>query len=478
MSDNMLARLTEIGEELDGFDPESMSADDETRFDELTEEATELRTKIETAERRAEAREELRTAVEERGSKALEGPASGVNRPNINTRTGSDPYDVSTIPFGASGSELRARAMDAIEQTIGDVDHDHRESATNVLRRVNDPSGVLAKRVLATGTPAYRSAFQKVAGGQSILLNQDERDALQRAQSLTGSGGGFAIPFTLDPTIIYTGDGAANPFRAISRVEQIVTDQWNGVSSTGVTGGFAAEASEVGDDAATLVQPSVDVERWDSFVPFSFEVGQDWSNLESDIRTLVQERRDEFELTAFTSGTGTNEPTGIITELDGGSSEIAPATAETFAIGDVYNLQRQLPPKYRSGGRATWLGEMGTYNAIRQFDTAGSSALWEYLGAGLPEQLLGYRAYENSDMDSSVDIDVGATADHFVLLFGDFRNYLIVDRVGMNMELVPHLFATANNRPSGQRGFLAWGRTGGGSLNDNAFVTLSIPTAA
>jgi predicted phage gp36 major capsid-like protein len=48
----------------------------------------------------------------------------------------------------------------------------------------------------------------------------------------------------------------------------------------------------------------------------------------------------------------------------------------------------------------------------------------------------------------------------------------------MNVELVPHLFATANNRPSGQRGFYAWWRVGADSVNDAAFRLMNVNTTA
>lgn len=472
--EDILARLGVIGDELEQLDVDALDEQSATRFDELTAEGDELRTDLTRIESREQAREQLRQRAEQSGSRMFE------SAPAVNTRTSRDPYDVTDLRFDTSGSELRARAESAVEETVGDLDDSYRQRAIELVRRNDDGRGTLAKRVLATGSPAYRSAFQKVAGGHSHMLNQDEQQALSRAQSLTDASGGFAVPFTLDPTIIMTNDGAANPFRQVSRVETIVTDSWNGVSSAGVTGGYAAEASEVDEDDATLAQPSVDVERWDVFVPFSFEIGQDWANLEADIRMMVAEKRDEFDLAAFTTGSGSDQPTGIITALAAGAapSEVDPETAETFAAADVYAVEAALPPKYRrTAGQAAWMAALGTAQTIRQFDSGGGADLWERIGAGLPPELLGYGFFENSEMDAAGDIDATATADNHILVLGDWRNYLIVDRAGMNMEIVPHLFG-ANRRPTGQRGFLAWGRTGAGALNVNAFRVLNVATTA
>lgn len=54
------------------------------------------------------------------------------------------------------------------------------------------------------------------------------------------------------------------------------------------------------------------------------------------------------------------------------------------------------------------------------------------------------------------------------LVFGDFSKFLIVDRIGMNVELVPHLLG-ANRRPTGERGILAVWMNNCKVLVDNAF---------
>ena len=83
------------------------------------------------------------------------------------------------------------------------------------------------------------------------------------------------IPLTLDPAIILTSNGSQDPLREISRVVQIATDSWNGVTSAGVTAEWTAAAAEVADASPTLVSTSIPVYKGDAFVPFSFEVEGD-----------------------------------------------------------------------------------------------------------------------------------------------------------------------------------------------------------
>lgn len=421
---------------------------------------------------------EARQAVIDRAALAPEQDATkaGVilNVPNIIKRK-ADLYNMDDMRYGAPVGEVRDRARAVIDATTG-IDARHQEQAEAVMRSA-DSNGEVARHIVATGNPQYRAAFTKALAGSSDTWTTSEAQAVQsvRASSLTNANGGFAVPFTLDPTIIDSGTHSVNPFRQISRVVQITTDSWNGVSSAGITAAWVAEAAEVGDNAPTLAQPSITVYKGSAFVPFSIEIGQDWANMESDIRNMITRAKDDLEGAAFATGSGSGQPTGVITALDGGSSEIAPATPETFAVADVYALEQALQARYRSN--ASFIANKVYYNKIRQFDTAGGAALWERIGAAMPAQLLGYNAYESSDMDGVLP-DPAATADNFCLLFGDFSNYVIVDRVGLSVELVPHLFATGNNRPSGQRGFYANWRTGADSVNDAGIKVLSIPTTA
>ena len=62
-------------------------------------------------------------------------------------------------------------------------------------------------------------------------------------------------------------------------------------------------------------------------------------------------------------------------------------------------------------------------------------------------------------------------ANNNLLVYGDFSQYVITQRVGSSLELIPHLFG-ANRRPTGQRGAWLWARYGADSINDAAFRML------
>jgi HK97 family phage major capsid protein len=443
------------------------------RFEQLDTEATELRTQIEAYEARLAAIAAAAGAAV--GGDDAPGNRGALDPPNINR--GHDPYDLDTVRLETPGSDLldRVRAgLDADSITPAEV----KESTVAVLRSLPGAHRRSATmRCLATGSRHYGEAFAKMVSGRQGEWTDDERRAIQRAQSLVDAAGGFAVPYTLDPTIIGTDGLSINPIRRISRVVRTTTDSWNGVTGGAATWSWDAEAAQVSDDSITLAEPSIPVYKAQGFIPFSVEIEGDWGSIDSDLRTAMMEGKDNLEAQAHIKGTGTGQPTGIETALDGTASEIAPATAEAFALADVYELKRLLPPRHRQAG-PVWVMNVGTAGDINQFDTQGGGTFWSDLGEGQGERLLMWAWEEASYVDDSPDINAAATEQNFILFVGNWSRYVLVDRVGMSVEFVPHLFHTADNRPSGQRGLYAWYRHGADSVDDNAFRVLSIPTAA
>jgi HK97 family phage major capsid protein/HK97 family phage prohead protease len=329
-----------------------------------------------------------------------------------------------------------------------------------LLDNRDDAEGHLAQRMIITGSPTYQRAFGKTLKGSPLTAEE------QRAMALgSDADGGFAVPFQLDPTVILTSNGVINPIRQIARVEQIVGKEWDGVTSSGITVSRVAENTQASDDSPTLLQPKVRAERVQGFIPFSVELGQDWAALQSEMAKLLADAKDVEEANSFITGNGTPpQAGGLIGSMDAGSL-LETATTGTFAVGDIYALEEAVPPRFRS--QANIIANRAIYNRIRQFDTYGGASLWVRLLDGLGNELIGYPAREASVMASTV-----VTGDK-VMVMGDFKQFLIVDRLGMSIELIPHLFG-ANGRPTGQRGIYAVWRNNSCVLAPNAFRVLEI----
>ncbi|MGX4657097.1 phage major capsid protein [Micromonospora sp. SCSIO 07396] len=483
-------RLKEITSELERLgELDELTPEDETYFGELRDEFTSVdkhRKKLERDADLAAVRSAAsgvggyRVARGTPGNTADQGQRDAILEPDsIEDQRFRDPWDLSEVrTFGRSresvNAELRSRALAAIEKMPSASDK-VREAATNIVERFDDKNATLARLALAASSPAYIRAFSKAATNRLHELDTVEQQALQavRAMSLTDSAGGFLVPFQLDPTVIVTANGSLNEIRRIARQVVATGDVWNGVSAGAVSWSWDAEASQVSDDAPTFAQPTIPVYTARGFVPVSIEALQDMSNGAGEVARLLAEGREILEASAFAIGSGSGQPTGIVTALTGTSSIITSAGSDTLAVGDLYALQGALPARYRS--RASWLATNAFYNRARQFDTAGGSSLWAQLGDDRPAQLLGKPIYESEDMDATIT----AAAENYMSVFGDFSNYVIADRIGMTVEFIPHLFqqTTAGSgfgRPTGQRGWFAYYRTGADSVNDGAFRMLNV----
>ena len=119
-------------------------------------------------------------------------------------------------------------------------------------------------------------------------------------------------------------------------------------------------------------------------------------NVAQEVADQIAFEADRLESVAFVTGSGTNQPQGIVTALSGTASSVNTTTADQFGLVDLYGLDGALPARYRF--RASWLAHRKIFNAVRQFDTSGGAALWVQLGADVPPQLIGKGAYEAEGM--------------------------------------------------------------------------------
>lgn len=351
-----------------------------------------------------------------------------------------------------------------------------KEHMERLLETAERADGALSLHILRCGSPMYRRAFGKTLMG--LNLTSEESRALGVA---TGSTGGYAVPITIDPTIVPISNGVVNPIRAVARKETIVGLEYRGLTAGAVSASYAPEGTEASDNSPTLAQPDMFVERAQSFIPYSIEIGMDWNGLQAGMAQLIADAKDVLEGVKFTSGAGhgSNEPQGLLT---GATSTVSTAGSGAFATADLYSLEEGLPPRFRP--LAQFFGNRHAYNLIRQFGTSANQNLWMPIfsqsggplaqglanrpfdeGGNLGQKLIGYPANEVSDMVTTL------TTGSKILALGNPNYYLIVDRIGMTVELVPHLFGS-NRRPTGQRGLYAYWRNTGAVVDPAAFRVL------
>ena len=378
--------------------------------------------------------------------------------------------DVATL----SPSEARSAALATVErQSVVDLDSTQLDKVEKLLRSgsLDTRGDQIAKRLLLTENDAYRSAWMKAVTQPMPVFTSDEARALNawqefRAMSLTDASGGYGVPILIDPTVILTAQQSLNPFRQIATIKTITNDEWRGVSSAGVTWSFDSEGAEVSDDSPTLAQPTVPTYMARGFIPYSIEVGGDYPGFANEMAALLASGLDELESSTFATGSGSGAPTGILTALDANTNvEVALTTDGSFSATDVRKVWSSLPD--RAKANATWVMSADVANDISAFGSSyGADSTVDLTGQ--VDTLKGRPVVISSHFPEFT----GATAAQNVLVVGDFRQFYIVDRVGLTVELIPHLLGATNGRPTGQRGWFAYKRVGSDSVVDTDFRLL------
>jgi HK97 family phage major capsid protein len=181
---------------------------------------------------------------------------------------------------------------------------------------------------------------------------------------------------------------------------------------------------------------------------------------------ISQDLAESFAIaegTSFVSGSGTHQPTGLLTSTAISSMNTGNANGfPTSNPADVLiQMAHQLPTLHFQNG--VWVMNRLTLGTLRQFkDNQGRYIVLDGLSQGAPPTLLGRPVVEAPDMPV---IAAGNTP----ILLGDLQGYRIVDRISFNMLFDPYTLAA-----SGQVRYHARRRVGGDVTHADRFIKLKV----
>ena len=372
------------------------------------------------------------------------------------------------------GGQDRDAALRVVEERSDELAPAAADRLDEVIRA--DRFGIDSRYVTAISSPEYLTAFGKrLLGrdGAEAMLTPEEGAAMQAVGASmaeramvagTGELGGYAVPLSLDPTVLLTSDGAINPVRELATVTPITSTTWQGVSSAGVKAVFTAEATEAKDAEPKFAAPEITPEKAQIWIPYSIEIGQDWAGLAAELAKLFADARDTKEAEVFATGKGEEHiPQGLTV---GATKLVETAAKEVVAAADIYSLQEALPPRWQA--RATWLGANKVANQIYRFVAQGDTEEPRLMSEAR-DSILGKPYRELSTMSSKT-----TTKKERVLAYGDIgAAYRVVDRLGMTVETVP-LVLGEKGAPTGQRGAYCYFRVGAKVIVPEALRVLAV----
>ncbi|QKE74763.1 phage major capsid protein [Arthrobacter citreus] len=307
----------------------------------------------------------------------------------------------------------------------------------------------------------YRSAFNKFLVSGMAELNNKERTILGqgRAQmegralsAVTGSAGGFTVPQGFYNSLIES----LKAFGGMRKVKSTILRTATGntlpipkVDDTANVGAIVGENTAAGNATdAVFSQLNLGAYKYTSKVfLIPIELLQDSAfDIEAYIRKIIATRIGRITNTHFTVGTGTGQPTGVLTNATLGKTG---TTGQTTSIvyDDLIDLIHSVDPAYREAGDCEFMLNDNSLKAIRKLKDSQGNPLWQPgLVQGAPDKILNYNYTINQDMPTMA-------ANAKSLLFGDLSTFIIRDVMDLSIFRMGEKFID-----SGQVGFVAFSR--------------------
>lgn len=357
-----------------------------------------------------------------------------------------------------------------LDRLAGDIERQERHEAREAEFSRVDRTGVVPQQRESADEERgerYARAFSSFLRNGAGSMDAEDRQALatgfvdRRALGVgTAAAGGYTVPPGFRARMVET----AKAFGAMLDVAEVVnTDdganlQWPTNDDTANVGAILAENTQVTEQDVTLGTNALDAYMYTSkLVRTSLQLIQDSAfDVDSWLARKLGERIGRILNQHFTTGTGTDQPDGIVT---GAAVGKAGATGQTTTVtyDDLVDLVHSIDPAYR--GNARFMASDAAVKAVRKLKDSQNRPLWEpSVQTGTPDSLLGYGLVINQDVPAPA-------ASAKSILFGDYREAYVVRLVtGVNLLRLNERYADFL-----QVGFLAFQRADG-TLQNGAAV--------
>ncbi len=401
----------------------------------------------------------------------------------------------------------RVDVLDKEQKKIGDeltsqsakMPAEYKESIDAMLSRVNALEDHIKNARIAAARPAWDGASQEKSPARKAFFKALRKHG--NLDRLTHEERSLIIPEMMPEEMkaLYAGDAttggffASTDYQAEVQAYRLLISQMRTICRKQSTSGESVKYPALGNDVSvswatetanylessdpTLNMINIPVHEMRGLIRIS---EQNMEDSMFDLETFVKERLGmafaKKEGAAFINGNGNGQPRGLLSypikasaSYAGGSAGknnvtdaipyVPSGVAGNITADSVLNVFMDLKSFYAPG--ASWVLTRGTLNTIRLFKDSMNRPLWQpFAASNLPSTIYDRPYVEMPDMP-----EIAANA--YCLAVGDFSNYLIVDRVTLNMRQLNELYAVA-----GLVGFIARMRVGGDVLLSESFRLL------
>jgi HK97 family phage major capsid protein len=367
--------------------------------------------------------------------------------------------------FNAEETELSKRIfqqerLDAMAKEEADKALEERD------RKGEKPGGAEESEYRAAFNQWFRHGNNNLSAEERQILASGRVSAETRAQSTSTTAGGYLIA----PEYMAELERSMKAYSAVLQVCRIIqTDTganmpWPTLDATARKAALVAENATTTPTDFTFGQKALDAYMYRDMAAVSLELVQDSA---FDINAFISEQFSEsfgrgLE-TAFTTGTGSSQPNGIVTASTIGKTA---ASATAFTRAEIIDLIHSVDPAYRTSPKAGFMMSDAVLAATKKLalGSGDDRPLWQVsMRDGQPDRLEGFPYWINQDMDTAL------TTGKKLFLFGDFNKYIARRVQGMILRRLEERFID-----SGQIGFIAFQRWDGELLNTAAVKHLKL----
>lgn len=337
-----------------------------------------------------------------------------------------------------------------------EIDRLHKQA--KIEAELNQPTTTALTHTPAAGeVPDKQTGYAK--DFWQMMRGHGAADALKEGAD---PDGGFLVPDEFENQLIQKLQ-EANVMRTISHVIQTNSGEHKipVVASEG-TAAWLEEEAAYAESNTQFSQVSLGAHKLGTLIKVSEELLNDSAfDLMAYLSDEFGRRLGNAEEQAFLNGTGTGQPTGILTDTNGASAGSTAAKADSLTFDDLIDLFYSLKTPYRQN--AVFLMNDDTVKTIRKMKDNNGQYIWQpSVQAGQPDRILNCPVYTSPFMPSMA-------ASNKPVLFGDFNYYWIADRQGRTFKRLNELYAV-----TGQVGFLGSERTDAKVILPEAIKTLAM----
>jgi HK97 family phage major capsid protein len=281
-----------------------------------------------------------------------------------------------------------------------------------------------------------KGAFEKYLRNGMGSLNANERSMMAELRGTstqvvgTDSLGGFLVPqdFSneLDMATLFTGE-VERLAKKLNTAGGALLD-YPTINDTATDAGLISEAAAVTVQDMTFANAQLSAYNYASQVRVSMQLLQDNAfDLNAFLAEAMGERIARATNAAFTTGTGSSQPQGIITGATLGNTA---ASATAISADDILDLIHSIDPSYRNKPSFGLMANDSVIAAIRALGLGSANDFPIFIPsmtAGEPDKLFGFNLYYNNDMTSAI------TTGQKTLLAADFSKFVVRSAGGVQM---------------------------------------------